>query len=62
MNSIDKDIRRIRLLKLWEIFSTETDKEHPLSTEDIIDKLAEIGIDCHRITLYEDIKLLNKYG
>ncbi|MBR2508092.1 MAG: hypothetical protein IKB70_14695 [Bacilli bacterium] len=59
---MDKDIRRIRLLKLWEILSTETDKEHPLSTEDIIDKLAKIGIDCHRITLYEDIKLLNKYG
>ena len=59
---MDKDIRRIRLLKLWKILSTETDKEHPLSTGDIIDKLAEIGIDCHRITLYEDIKLLNKYG
>jgi len=28
----------------------------------IIFRLAEIGIDCHRITLYEDIKLLNKYG
>lgn len=62
MNSMDKDIRRIRLLKLWEILSSETDKEHPLSTEEIIDRLAEIGIDCHRITLYEDIKLLNKYG
>ena len=62
MNSMEKDIRRIRLLKLWEILSTETDKEHPLSTEEIIDKLAEIGIECHRITLYDDIKLLNKYG
>ena len=59
---MEKDIRRIRLLKLWEILSTETDKEHPLSTEEIIAKLAAIGIECHRITLYDDIKFLNKYG
>ena len=62
MNSMDKDIRRIRLLKLWEILSTETDKEHPLSTEEIIDKLAEIGIDCHRITLYEDMQALRAFS
>jgi len=60
--AIDKDIKRIRLLKLWEILSTETDKDNPLSTDEIISKLEGLGIECHRITLYEDIKLLNKYG
>ena len=60
--AVDKDIKRIRLLKLWEILSTETDKDNPLSTDEIISKLEGLGIECHRITLYEDIKLLNKYG
>jgi len=59
---LEKDARKVRLLKIWEILSTQTDQEHPLSTEDIMDKLSEMGIESHRITIYDDIKLLNKYG
>ncbi len=59
---MDKDIKRIRLLKLWEILSRDTDEEHPLGTEAILAKLASAGIECFRTTLYEDIKTLQKYG
>ncbi len=59
---MDKDIKRIRLLKIWEILNRETDEEHPLGTEAILSKLAEEGIECVRTTLYEDIKTLQKYG
>lgn len=59
---MDKDIKRIRLLKLWEILSRDTDDEHPLGTEEILAKLANAGIECVRTTLYEDIKTLQKYG
>ena len=59
---MDKDIKRIRLLKLWEILSRDTDDEHPLGTEEILSKLANAGIECVRTTLYEDIKTLQKYG
>ncbi len=59
---MDKDIKRIRLLKVWEILNRDTDEEHPLGTEAIIAKLAEEGIACVRTTLYEDIKTLQKYG
>ena len=52
---MDKDIKRIRLLKLWEILSRDTDDEHPLGTEEILSKLANAGIECVRTTLYEDI-------
>ncbi|MBO7178273.1 MAG: WYL domain-containing protein [Clostridia bacterium] len=53
---------KIRLLKIWEILNRESDEEHPLRTEEIIRKLAEDGIPCHRKTLYEDVKILNANG
>ncbi len=59
---MDKDIKRIRLLKIWEILNCDTDEEHPLGTEAILSKLAKEGIECVRTTLYEDIKTLQKYG
>ena len=37
---------KIKLLKLWEI----------------LERLAEMGIDCDRRTLYDDIKTLNHFG
>ena len=40
---MDKDIKRIRLLKLWEILSRDTDDEHPLGTEEILSKLAMVS-------------------
>lgn len=58
----DKDIKRIRLLKIWEILNRETDEENPIGTEALLQKLAGEGIECVRSTLYEDIKTLQKYG
>lgn len=54
--------RKIKLLKMWEILKNETDEEHPISTPDLIAKLAEDGIEVDRKILYSDIDLLNKYG
>lgn len=59
---MDKQMKRLRLLKLWEILSRDTDEDHPLGTEEILSKLAEAGIACVRTTLYEDVKTLQKYG
>lgn len=53
---------KIKLLKLWEILKRETDSEHRLSTRELLDKLANEGIECDRRTLYDDIKVLNEYG
>ena len=55
-------IKRIRLLKLWEILFRDTDEEHRLSTMSILSKLHDQGIECVRSTLYEDIKILQKFG
>jgi predicted DNA-binding transcriptional regulator YafY len=59
---MDKEIKRIRLLKIWEILNRETDEENPIGTEALLEKLANEGIECVRSTLYEDIKTLQKYG
>lgn len=53
---------RIRPLKIWEILQRETDEDHPMGTEELRAKLLECGIEAHRTTIYEDIKLLNECG
>ncbi len=58
---VDKFVK-LKLVKIWEILSQETDEEHPMTTQAILDKLAEMGIVCDRRTLYADIKALNECG
>ena len=40
---VDKFVK-LKLVKIWEILSQETDEEHPMTTQEILDKLAEMGI------------------
>lgn len=54
--------KRLRILKIWEILYGETDEDHPISTEEIRDRLDKLGIKCDRRTLYDDIDLLQKNG
>ena len=59
---VNEKFNRIRPLKIWEILQRETDEDHPIGTEELRSKLAEEGIEAHRTTIYEDIKLLNECG
>ena len=54
--------RKIRPKLVYDILLHESDERHPISTNEIIGKLAERGVSADRKTLYEDIKLLNSYG
>ena len=56
------DKNKIKLIKIWEILSQETDEDHPISTNDLLKKLETLGIVCTRKTLYSDIGLLNEIG
>ena len=58
----NEKFNRIRPLKIWEILQRETDEDHPMGTEELRAKLMECGIEAHRTTIYEDIKLLNESG
>lgn len=53
---------KIKLLLLWDILCRFTDEEHPMNTDEIIEKLSEKGIADSRIVLTADIALLNEYG
>lgn len=57
-----QNFSKIKLLKIWEMLKQDTDEQHPLTTNQIIEKLQSAGIECDRKTLYQDIATLNAYG
>ncbi|MBO5746594.1 MAG: transcriptional regulator [Clostridia bacterium] len=56
------DSSRIRLLKVLEILKTYSDRDHPLSASDIIEKLAKYDIEAERKAIYRDIEALEESG
>lgn len=59
---VEKIKQKLKLLRLYEILLKESDETHPMSTYELIAKLAEEGINVKRKTLYEDIDVLNANG
>ena len=57
-----ENFSKLKLLKIWEILQQESDEKHPISTNQMIERLAEDGIFCDRRTLYKDIAALNSFG
>ena len=55
-------INKLKMIKIWEILSQETDEDHPMSTNELLAKLEALGIECTRKTLYADIDALNEFG
>lgn len=55
-------VYKTKLLILLEILQLETNEEHYLSTNELLEKLMEKGVECDRRTLYKDIELLNSLG
>lgn len=54
--------QKLKALVLLDVLRTYTDEEHPMSTNEIIAKLAELGIETGRKALYDDIAALNSFG
>ena len=54
--------QKIKLLKIYDILRMDSDEEHPIGTNDLIERLREEGIACARKSLASDIALLEKYG
>ncbi|MCD8238634.1 MAG: transcriptional regulator [Clostridiales bacterium] len=59
---VKSNYQKIKLLKLWELLRQETNEAHPLTTNQICQKLVNMGISCDRRTLANDIALLNEFG
>lgn len=58
----NKNITKIKLVKVLEILRRDSDEDNPITTPALIEKLKQEGIPCDRRTVYADIKTLNKYG
>lgn len=55
-------INKLKMIKILEILSQETDENHPMTTNELLAKLESLGIECNRKTLYADIDALNEFG
>ncbi len=57
-----KELNKVKLLFLHDIFTRQTDKEHVYSANELCDLLSEYGINCERKSIYSDIEALKEYG
>ena len=56
------DNQKLKMLWLQKILTEETDAEHALSAQEIIEKLESHGISADRKTLYRDLEALERFG
>lgn len=54
--------QKLKLLYILKILEELTDEEHLMSTQEIIEKLAEYDIAAERKSIYDDLDRLNKFG
>ncbi len=56
------DNQKLKLLYIREYLERNSDENHPVSAQDLIDMLALKGIHCERKSIYDDIRVLTEYG
>lgn len=54
--------QKLKLLYLADILERNTDEQHPLSTQQLIEELAKVDIAAERKSIYDDIEQLNRFG
>ena len=54
--------QKLKLLFLKQILEQESDENHPLSAQTLIDRLAENGVVAERKSIYNDIQCLQDFG
>lgn len=57
-----KPLQNQKLLRLQQIFLQETDENHGLTMNDLLERLAAFGIAAERKSIYENIETLNQCG
>lgn len=61
MNYLEHN-KKSRQLYLLDLLYTQTDEDHPMTMNEIIDKLASLGFSATRKTVTEDIAMLIDFG
>lgn len=54
--------QKLKLLYLKQILEDRTDEEHPLTTPELIDCLAQKDITAERKSIYDDMEALRRFG
>ena len=54
--------QKLKLAYLQQIFLNQTDKNHPITTKQIIDALTAKGVSAERKSIYDDIEALRFLG
>ena len=54
--------QKLKLLYLLKMLQDNTDENHPMTTQQIIDRLAAEDIKAERKSIYDDIRALQDYG
>jgi len=54
--------QKSKILHLMQILLEQTDETHKLTVNDLISKLARLGINAERKTIYADIETLRQFG
>lgn len=54
--------QKMKLLYILHFLKTRTDKDHPMSTQTLIQELEKVDICVERKTIYRDIETLQEYG
>ena len=60
--SVEPNTMKRRMVLLWKLLYDQTDENHPVSTYDIVDYMAEHGIKVSRKTIKPDIDLMCECG
>lgn len=53
---------KLKLLYLMQLLEEKSDEEHPVSADDILLHLKNVGIECERKSVYSDIAALRSFG
>ena len=56
------DNQKLSLFYIRDYLEQYSDADHPVTTQDLIDMLAQKGISCERKTIYNHIAVLQDYG
>lgn len=59
---MSKSDSKSRILHIYRILVEETDSEHQITIQQIIDRLDEVGIPAYRKTVQADIEFLKEFG
>ena len=59
---VEPNTMKRRMVLLWKLLYDQTDEEHPVTTYDIVDYMAEHGIKVSRKTIKPDVDLMIECG